>query len=59
MVPRPNLGGNSIITLHPGPFDQGVLLSKQQAQNIVGPIVATPLGIEKFNSNVFHLLNLT
>ena len=60
MVPRPNLGDDSIfIPLCLVHSVEAYFPRNQPSLWALVPIVATPLGIEKFESNVFHLLNLT
>ena len=60
MVPRPNLGDDSIfIPLFPVHLVKAYFPRDQPSLWALTPTLATPLGIEKFDSNVFHLLNLT
>ena len=62
LVPRPNLGGDSIYTFHLIHSRPRYTFHEETATlstvGLFAPIVATLLGIEKFDSNVFHLLNL-
>ena len=66
MVPRPNLGDGSVYTfcsVHPRlrctSFDETTPCCVCNGVGTLMPTVETPLRIEKFNSNVFHFLNLT
>ena len=66
MVSRPNLGDNSIYTLcsvhlrlRRTSFDEITPCCTRSGVGALAPTVETPLGIEKFNSNVFHFLTLT
>ena len=60
MVPKPKLGDNSIYTSRHGPPYAKVhfLWDPKNSSCALAPIVTTPLGIKKFDSNVFHLLIL-
>ena len=66
MVPRPNLGDDSVYTVcpvHPRlrrtSSDETTPYRVRSGVGALAPTVETPLGIEKFDSNVFHFLTLT
>ena len=61
MVPRTNLGGNSIYTLrHGSPYTEAYFSQEEDnSLQVLVPTVATPLVREKFVSNVFHFLILS
>ena len=66
MVPRPNLGDDSVYTLcsvHPRlrrtSSDETTPCRVRNGVGALAPTVETPLGVEKFDSNVFHFLTLT
>ena len=66
MVPKPNLGDDSVYTLCPVHLrlrrtssDETTPCRVRSGVGALAPTVETPLGIEKFDSNVFHFLTLT
>ena len=60
MVPKPNLDSDSIYILCRSTLGQGILPTRNplplRLRRASTLIVATPLRIEKFDSNVFHFL---